>query len=173
MDNSIFTFFCPLVLVLAACIVQQGQGLFQLSCLQGVLAAAPPLPNIHLLYLGLTQAYRARQLPREQQTDFMIIFHPCSIPYSGRTARNKNINQRARLLWIIQGILFHVNIWCNVPFQFSVHFLCLFVTWPTTGQSCTPFRCIQKAAQRLWRGLPTLRSSKLCTAQVAQHAGVQ
>lgn len=124
-------------------------------------------PVYTLLYLGLTQAYLVRELPGEQQTDFMIIFHPCCSPYTGRTARKKNINQRARLQQRIQAILFHVDIWYNVLFQFSVHFLCLFVTWPTTGQSHTPFRCIQKAVQGLGRVLSTLHSSKLCTTHLA------
>lgn len=83
----------------------------------------------------------------------MVIFYPCSIPcflaITGRIARKKNKHQRTRLLRIIQAILFHTDIWYNAPFQFSDHFLCLFVTRPSLRQSCMLFPCTQKAGQGL------------------------
>lgn len=93
-------------------------------------------------YLSLTREHLARELPGEQQADLIITFHLWSV--SGGTARKKNINRRARLLQIIQTILFQVDIWHKAPSQFSWCFPCPFVTWATAGQSLRPCRCVQK-----------------------------
>lgn len=115
------------------------QGLF-CCAVSRVFWLQPPLPRVSHTH---TQAQSNRH--------FVTIFHPFSIPHTGRTARKNNINQRARLLQIIQAILFHVDVWYNAPFQFSVHFLCRFVTWPTTGQSCTPFG-VDRRLSGAWEG---------------------
>lgn len=115
-----------------------------------------------LAALGLTHTYPGV----EQQTDFITIFLPFSIPHAGRTARKKNINQRARLLQMIQTILFHVDIWYNATFQFSGSFLRRFVTWPTPGHSCAPFG-VDRGCLGPGKVLSTLLTSKLGTAHLA------
>lgn len=112
-------------------------------------------PALTQPYLALTQSYLVRELPGEQDTDLMIIFHPCSVPYAGRTGRKKNISRSAGLLRVVQALLFHVDIWNNAPFPFPVHLLCPCVTRPTPGQSHMPFRCTRKAVRGLGMTLST------------------